>query len=316
MLRSCLLSGFSYIGFLVGTRLFHWDRRIVVVLAVVSFAILTTHFAVTDSKQKDQALSNVFSAFALYFAVLLEGASSVVGAISWKESLVVSHGVFCGLPLGGLVVWQMFGFSGVAPLVVGTPHGMKGALWEMPTVTMVFQASSLMFIVLSIPWILPLHKPLSKSYGETKSASWQRMFMGACWSLGLVVQYLALKSVLPMEPIVWVATFVAESPGRLLLIFYWIIWLGIMVFCLRPESHCGATLRRSLPNIAIRKIFHLIAVAMFVPGVLSEHRCMQLAFVVALEAVILLEILRVTGNSGAVHDFMTQFTGTCSPGVW
>lgn len=117
------------------------------------------------------------------------------------------------------------------------------------------------------------------------------------------------------------------SPSRMFLCLYWaltvittvVIWVLILDFnptSLQTEqpffgSHNGAE-GKSLTSALNkkRKLFHALAVIMFVPGVLFELGFLQLAFGVALSGFIYLEYLRyfaVWPWGKSLHMFLTEF---------
>lgn len=69
----------------------------------------------------------------------------------------------------------------------------------------------------------------------------------------------------------------------------------------------AAPARRVIPNILVRKYYHFLAVAMFVPAILLEPAFVALAFSVALSIFILMEyfrIGRIPPFGSAMHEFM------------
>lgn len=117
------------------------------------------------------------------------------------------------------------------------------------------------------------------------------------------------------------------SPSRMFLCLYWsltvittvVIWVLVLDFV--PQStqneqpFFGAN--NGVENKALtsslnkkRKLFHALAVIMFVPGVLFELPFLQLAFGVALSGFIYLEYLRyfaVWPWGKSLHVFLTEF---------
>ncbi|ORY93148.1 hypothetical protein BCR43DRAFT_496396 [Syncephalastrum racemosum] len=123
------------------------------------------------------------------------------------------------------------------------------------------------------------------------------------------------KAILGQEPVLWTLSFVFFSPSRLLLCGYWafavgatvVAWLLVLDFN-TPVSVESKTLTATLNKK--RKLFHALAVVMFVPGVLFEHAFLQLAFGVALSTFIYLEYLRyfaVWPYGNNIHVFLTEF---------
>lgn len=123
-------------------------------------------------------------------------------------------------------------------------------------------------------------------------------------------------------------SFVFLSPQRLLLCVYWalaisatvIVWVLVLDFSSPDTTQQsssppsifngvqGKTLTSSLNKK--RKLFHALAVIMFVPGVLMEPAFLQLAFGVALSAFLYLEYLRyfaIWPYGKSIHLFLTEF---------
>ncbi|KAL0080229.1 hypothetical protein J3Q64DRAFT_1701577 [Phycomyces blakesleeanus] len=125
------------------------------------------------------------------------------------------------------------------------------------------------------------------------------------------------------NPIVWTLEFVLMSPSRLFLSLYWafsvaatvVVWVLVLDFTPEPsqksffksvgeERILTSTLNKK------RKLFHALAVVMFIPGVLFEPLFLKLAFAVALALFIYLEYLRyfaVWPYGKSLHMFLTEF---------
>ncbi|CAO3589743.1 unnamed protein product [Absidia cylindrospora] len=147
---------------------------------------------------------------------------------------------------------------------------------------------------------------------------------------GLIIVFLispVCTVMLNQNPFLWTLEFLFSSPPRLFLCMYWIIAIGITVIIwvlLLEFPVCEEQQQQSFfssPNhikskkltTALnkkRKLFHGLAVVMFVPGVLFANSFLQLAFGVALSAFIYLEYLRyfaVWPYGKALHMFLTEF---------
>ena len=69
--------------------------------------------------------------------------------------------------------------------------------------------------------------------------------------------------------------------------------------------------RQILPATLLRKLFHMVALALFVPGLLIDARLLALALGVVLSVLAALELLRLSGAPGladALSAFMLRFT--------
>lgn len=113
------------------------------------------------------------------------------------------------------------------------------------------------------------------------------------------------------------------SPSRISLCLFWaisvavtvVIWVLVLDVHDTPQSpHVGSkpsTVKQLTSSLnKKRKLFHALAVIMFVPGMLYEAAFLQLAFSVALAAFIYLEYLRffaVWPYGKNIHMFLTEF---------
>ncbi|KAI9304697.1 hypothetical protein BJ944DRAFT_81742 [Cunninghamella echinulata] len=132
---------------------------------------------------------------------------------------------------------------------------------------------------------------------------------------------------LKKNPFFWVLDFLFSSPIRLFLCMYWAVAIGITVIIwvlmldipmndeqqqqafFNTPSHIKTKKLTNALNKR-RKLFHGLAVVMFVPGVLFARSFLQLAFGVALGAFIYLEYLRYFAlwpYGKNLHTFLTEF---------
>ncbi|KAI8981400.1 hypothetical protein BDB01DRAFT_793921 [Pilobolus umbonatus] len=133
------------------------------------------------------------------------------------------------------------------------------------------------------------------------------------------------KTITGENPLLWTLDYLYMSPSRMFLCLYWsltviftiVIWVLVLDFM--PQSSSpdqpvtsnngeGKVLTATLNKK--RKMFHALAVVMFVPGVLFELQFLQLAFCVALAAFIYLEYLRyfaVWPWGKSLHVFLIEF---------
>ena len=92
-----------------------------------------------------------------------------------------------------------------------------------------------------------------------------------------------LRRGVAFEPASYVAAFVAR-PGRVALLLYWAAALAAGV---------AAAAASARPKVERRKIFHLLAVALFVPGAAVDAPCLSLAYGGALALLLVAEDLRL-----------------------
>ncbi|XP_057781837.1 dolichol kinase EVAN [Salvia miltiorrhiza] len=110
-----------------------------------------------------------------------------------------------------------------------------------------------------------------------------------------------------MHPFLWVIDFVLSEPlKRLTLCVYWLVIISVSVRRFYSISKNSKTER-----ILLRKYYHLMAVAIFVPALIFQPKFLDLSFGAALAVFLLLEIIRIwkiwpLGH--LVHQFMNAFT--------
>ncbi|KAH6836744.1 phosphatidate cytidylyltransferase family protein [Perilla frutescens var. hirtella] len=110
-----------------------------------------------------------------------------------------------------------------------------------------------------------------------------------------------------MHPFLWVIDFVLSEPlKRLTLCAYWLAIISVSVRRFYSISKNSKTER-----ILLRKYYHLMAVAIFVPALIFQPKFLDLSFGAALAVFLLLEIIRIwkiwpLGH--LVHQFMNAFT--------
>ncbi|XP_047982196.1 LOW QUALITY PROTEIN: dolichol kinase EVAN-like [Salvia hispanica] len=110
-----------------------------------------------------------------------------------------------------------------------------------------------------------------------------------------------------MHPFFWVIHFVLSEPlNRLALCVYWLVTISVSVRRFYSISKNSKTER-----ILLRKYYHLMAVALFVPALIFQPKFLDLSFGAALAVFLLLEIIRIRKIwplGHLVHQFMNAFT--------
>ncbi|OZJ06327.1 hypothetical protein BZG36_00704 [Bifiguratus adelaidae] len=152
----------------------------------------------------------------------------------------------------------------------------------------------------------------------------RRLLAGAvyCGTIAIVLLLFGPWSrwLMGKDPFVWTASFVLSSPTKLFLCIYWAVTITItVIFWLwmrekakpyTPEPPTPIVRRLTVSLNRKRKLFHAIAVFMFVPGYLVEPAFLQLSFAVALTVFIFLEYLRyyaIWPYGKGIHMFLTEF---------
>ncbi|KAI8377936.1 uncharacterized protein BYT42DRAFT_362318 [Radiomyces spectabilis] len=147
-------------------------------------------------------------------------------------------------------------------------------------------------------------------------------------TLGIILFFIApvCTSIMGHNPLMWTVEYVFMSPPRLFLCLYWaftiattvVVWVLVLDFSSFDTQSVGPPFDAKETQIRVltqtlnkkRKLFHALAVVMFVPAVLFERSFLQLSFAVALSAFIYLEYLRyfaVWPYGKSLHIFLTEF---------
>ena len=120
--------------------------------------------------------------------------------------------------------------------------------------------------------------------------------------LGIILVSLACSAVLGMEPLSWVFAYIQSDHRHVGLLGYW----AVLLIC--GVVGIGAPGERSvLPQIVHRKLFHVLALALFLPGLFLGVDFMRLSFAVAMALLLLVEAMRlgrVPPFGVAVHEYM------------
>eukprot|EP01138_Halocafeteria_seosinensis_P001570 gb/GECG01001609.1/.p1 GENE.gb/GECG01001609.1/~~gb/GECG01001609.1/.p1 ORF type:complete len:692 (+),score=21.18 gb/GECG01001609.1/:1-2076(+) len=308
VLQSLLVSSMSYLCYIVLSK----ARFLSQLQSALVSSLITLTLLLALSYQSEMVTwpsTIFFSELTVLVATKLDSLAGTIGAISWKEAIIISQGIFAGLFLGGSVLWRTLlrdAFTQATALLVegsqltASQHTEAGSLSEMPMVTAAFQFSCILFITLALPFVVV---SITSEQHRIRLA-----LLAGLWFCAALAQLTIINTIVYTDPFRWIYFFLTSSWWKLGLIGYWAIWLLVLIELLRPGTTCGDYLRTHVPNIVIRKVFHVVAVAMFVPGIIMEHRCMQLAFVVALQGLLILEMLRILGYWESIHTFMSQFT--------
>ncbi|XP_020288158.1 dolichol kinase [Pseudomyrmex gracilis] len=97
-----------------------------------------------------------------------------------------------------------------------------------------------------------------------------------------------LYVILDQNPIIWMLSFVFNTRKRIVVVIYWAICLLSSVFILAYQI-----LANFQATSSIRKIFHVLATFVYVPGVIYDPSLLYLASGLILALFIAIEILRV-----------------------
>ncbi|KAL6772279.1 hypothetical protein ACKKBG_A29615 [Auxenochlorella protothecoides x Auxenochlorella symbiontica] len=129
---------------------------------------------------------------------------------------------------------------------------------------------------------------------------WQWVCQGcAC----LLTAGLALAAI---HPALWALQYGLATPRRRAVLLAWLVMLGGGLPAMRWLSS-----RKTVPQILVRKGYHLLAVTLFLPVLLVEPGLLGLALAVAFAGLVAVEAVRsaaLPGVSLRITDFMERFT--------
>ncbi|XP_014219161.1 dolichol kinase [Copidosoma floridanum] len=110
----------------------------------------------------------------------------------------------------------------------------------------------------------------------------------------------ALHILLDQSPLCWIFTFVFNSQAKIILFIYWAVCLLLAIIFGTYQ-----TLKQTHASTSIRKIFHLLAVLVYIPGLICEPTLLYLASGMVLAFFSMIEVLRIL-NLPPFGDFLQQ----------
>ncbi|KAG7477292.1 hypothetical protein MATL_G00092480 [Megalops atlanticus] len=115
--------------------------------------------------------------------------------------------------------------------------------------------------------------------------------MTAVLGLGIIMPWLSL--LIRRHPLVWLLEFVTLSPRRLYLLAYWLLLAALASAVVLHQNYKRASgSKKHQASTVVRKYFHVIVVATFVPGLVYDRQLLHVAAVACLAAFLLLEYVR------------------------
>ncbi|XP_021941018.1 dolichol kinase isoform X2 [Zootermopsis nevadensis] len=103
---------------------------------------------------------------------------------------------------------------------------------------------------------------------------------------GFVVPFLHI--LLQASPVLWILQLLVANMPRIWLVIYWVVCSGLAVLAVNVQIQ-----GQQQASTVIRKYFHILAVAVFIPGLIRECCFLYLASGVVLALITALELLRV-----------------------
>ncbi|XP_068191388.1 dolichol kinase [Antennarius striatus] len=126
---------------------------------------------------------------------------------------------------------------------------------------------------------------------ETWAASLFFHTMTAVLGLGVLLPWLALF--IGRHPLMWLLDFVTLNERRPCLLGYWLLLaLGATAVVLHQNQQRQAGSKKHRASTVVRKYFHLIVVATFVPGLVLDRQLLHVASVGCLAVFLFLEYVR------------------------
>eukprot|EP00475_Leptophrys_vorax_P033998 TRINITY_DN5433_c0_g1_i3.p1 TRINITY_DN5433_c0_g1~~TRINITY_DN5433_c0_g1_i3.p1 ORF type:complete len:518 (-),score=109.80 TRINITY_DN5433_c0_g1_i3:169-1722(-) len=142
---------------------------------------------------------------------------------------------------------------------------------------------------------------------------WSALRIYGSWAFSvLFVVYPVIWTIAKKEPFSWLLALIMSDMVHLLAIPFWSSFIVISVW-FNPSSK-----KLKIPNIIVRKIFHLMCVVMFTPFAILAPKFLLVAFSGAFAVFIVLEYIRAmslppVGKS--VEEFYQQFVDSRDQGV-
>ncbi|XP_014226576.1 dolichol kinase isoform X1 [Trichogramma pretiosum] len=113
----------------------------------------------------------------------------------------------------------------------------------------------------------------------------------------------ALNELLDQNPVYWVISFVLSSKSKILLVTYWTACLLFAFISINCQI-----LKGDKATTSIRKIFHILAVMVYVPGLILEPTLLYLASGVILSLFLMIELFRIYKIPPIGHFLQQGFT--------
>lgn len=186
-----------------------------------------------------------------------------------------------------------FSLIGVSGLVVGGVGAVGGLVVVTPTAVVLVAA------------VLSVAVAVGQSWVTGRSAT---VLLVGTQALVVFTEFVVLRTVVGEEPIQWMLAQAWAARG----------WCAFWVACILGLVWATPPLSAHLPKIVTRKLFHVVASAMFLPAAVSVPSFLGLACAVALQAMVAVEILRArrVGALGrAVDAYMTRFADSRDAGL-
>ncbi|XP_072167280.1 dolichol kinase-like [Diadema setosum] len=150
---------------------------------------------------------------------------------------------------------------------------------------------------------------IDRSTAKRKSWKWSMYFYCGVAAEVLLFELPRIYLKIRENPLLWLLDFILASRKRLILINIWIILMTIGI---------GVVMFNQTSSTQIRKIFHVLAVAVFIPGLYLDLHLLLLAATGLTCLFILgeyLRIFRIQPFGELIHDALSPFTDDQDSGV-
>ncbi|XP_043914722.1 dolichol kinase [Protopterus annectens] len=115
--------------------------------------------------------------------------------------------------------------------------------------------------------------------------------MTAVLGLGIIMPW--LYRLMKTNPIMWLFGFLFQTRTRIILLCFWTL-LAVAACCVVLYQHfrnCSGT-KKNTTSTVVRKYFHFIVVATYVPGLIYDHHLLYVAAVICFAVFVFLEYVR------------------------
>lgn len=168
-----------------------------------------------------------------------------------------------------------------------------GVLWHLrtrsaPPIAPYLAACAALFTGMILPWCAQALPPRAAAEGEGEDAP------------------LVALAMRPLPPLAWIYRFLRRDRVAAAIVAYWLATLPAALWLIGRIRRSGA-----LRRIEVRKLFHALALLLFVPALIARPHFLALAYGVALCVGLLVECtraLRVAQLGDTIEAYMRQFT--------
>eukprot|EP00058_Branchiostoma_floridae_P004054 XP_002589542.1 hypothetical protein BRAFLDRAFT_97040 [Branchiostoma floridae] len=138
----------------------------------------------------------------------------------------------------------------------------------------------------------PVYEPCCRVFGMAHTASWKDSLRFYILVLSVVVLICVphLWWLLGRIPILWLMGFILACDSSISLIGYWSVMTLVAIATVARQNRTNPA---GAGSTIVRKYFHLIAIAVFLPGLMRNPQLLYIGSVAALGAFILLEYVRM-----------------------